>query len=179
MWAWLTNAYLIWAGSNPSFRRPPTISSSTRIGPDRIEHDDAVRRDHGPGRIFLLADIVEVVEHLDRLVMPGRAIRHALRAGRGRRRTRLAYAGRLEQSGMLSPGRSLGRSDMGLGSPGLRQRDRCRRGKGGGQRADDAQLHCTLPVAGRTGAAAETGDPSLAVLLSQPTSTLRSCGRGR
>ena len=51
-----------------------------RVVENRVDDDDARRGDDRPGRIFLFADEVEVVEHLDRLGVPGRPA-PAARAG--------------------------------------------------------------------------------------------------
>src|SRR2546423_14202005 len=68
-----------------------------RIGPDRIDDDDAVGGDDRPGGVFLLADVVEIVEYLDRLIVPGGALRHRSRPGRPLRRTGGGRAESVEQ----------------------------------------------------------------------------------
>jgi hypothetical protein len=57
-----------------------------RIVPDRVNEDDPVGSIHRPGGIFLLADEIEIVEHLHRLDVPSGTLRIGARAAGGRTR---------------------------------------------------------------------------------------------
>src|SRR5262249_30597003 len=72
-----------------------------RISPDRVDHDDALRSGERPGGIFLLADVEEIVEHLDGFVVPGRTLRYSARTRRCRRRAGRRSAQAVEQGGMI------------------------------------------------------------------------------
>ena len=120
-----------------------------RVVENRVDDDDAGRGDDRPGRIFLFADEVEVVEHLDRLGVPGLPRRRPGRArGRGprrarRRRRRLAQA--IRQCREVLAGGRAGRRHVPL--DGIRHgrlpRRRSRRDRTSHQQTEDC-LHSLL-----------------------------------
>ena len=88
-----------------------------RVVEQRVDHDDAVRRRHGPGREFRHADEVEIVEDFLRLGVPALARRirwrRSVRGRHGRRhRRRRARAQPVDHPGVLRAGRLSCRGDM-------------------------------------------------------------------
>ena len=67
-------AYLMLAGSKPSFFMPADNLLFDRIVKDGVEDDDALRRRDRPHGVLGLAEEVEVVEDLHRFGIPRRAV---------------------------------------------------------------------------------------------------------
>ena len=116
--------YLIVGRIEPQLLQPADDFVLDRVVVDRVDDDDAVRGDDGPGGEFFLTDEVEVVEDLRRFDIPAGAIGRrpfALARRLARKRTGVeagrpvessGRTGRVEQADVILPRGRLRRGDV-------------------------------------------------------------------